>query len=120
MNWIITDEILKHPEKYYNKDIIFGSQYSLVTDKIVFYKKYLPFPGPTILECINTDNSIYLLVELTSLEAYNLLEAQFRVKGMSLPEMSEHSPVSLQHYTVTAILPDGTQRSFSQVLRSDN
>ena len=47
---------------------------------------------------------------------YKLLETKFKVTAMSYPEISDNMD-EYAHYHVTAILPDMSQYSFSQLIK---
>lgn len=137
--WVNTSDILNNPAKYHGMIISLGSKYSLISkDKLSQNErntiKYSLFDGlkdVNIIESIYMNYSFYILIGLPSLDIYKLLEARFLVDGMSLPEIYDPPLIQYEHlgpresrgfqyYIVTAILPDGTHKSFSQIIRTVN
>jgi hypothetical protein len=126
INWVLTQDILKYPENFYNKHIILGSKYSLVVkSKINSFNNKISiesnefdsrFKGYNILEYFNSYGCIYVLLEIESIDSYKLLETRFRVEAMELPDFTDNFNVPLNYYIITGILPNGTHNSFSQTL----
>lgn len=114
--WVSTHDILSSPDNYFNKSLILGSKFSLITGNINTDSTDNRFFGWQVVEYIVKDSSIYVLVEVPSMEAYKLLKDKFMVENMSYPEISCNMD-DYVHYHVTAILPDMSLYSFSQLIK---
>ena len=115
--WVATKDILDHPEQYPQHQLVLGSKYSLIRHIEPAVPNYSYFYGIRIHESVRLHNCLYILIHMNSLEEFNRLRDNLHVDAMSLPSISEGNLIPVDNYIVSAILPNGTQLSFSEVVR---
>lgn len=119
--WISTDDIIKNPQNFYDKEIILRQKYSLVNNGSLLQSHHLDdskFNGIIVHGYIRKQNCIHVLIEIDSLEDFQSIRTRFVVEGMNMPENIDNI-LPLDYYNITAILSDGSRHSFSQGTRAE-
>lgn len=115
--WRSTTDITTNPLTFIGKEISIGSNYSLVTTPNCVRLDETLFQNYKILDTVCKNDTIYVLVEVNSMEKAKQLQSSLIFKGMTtLPDFYNSQTYQTVSYMVTANLPDGSVYTFSQLL----
>ena len=110
--WVDTSDILMQPEHFSNKLITLGFKYSLVCSVPNQRVYHECLDRLQVHEIIYLNNCYHVLVHCSSLQEFYDIRDRFKVNSSKLPD----SGGVLDHYIITALLPDNVKVSFNHAV----